>query len=251
MRLLAIVLGNPTKWGPQAEAYVKGITEENGAQVIMLAETHVAADKVRAVSEKLRALGWSAFIAPAALSGKSIDGTSGGAMLLIRRHLEVSSLGVPNTATDPESKVRTFSQGTDWVAAELTIRGTRIAFMTAYLTCGIGMTGANVEQLSEIIAYMRIAGVPILIEADWNIEPQQLIEWCLNNDLVYITASDLTATCSSGRMIDYFVCSRTVASLVKSTWGRLDMPWGTHTGSTMTIAANPKSLPSRRLVLPT
>ena len=56
---------------------------------------------------------------------------------------------------------------------------------------------------------------PFVIAGDWNVPPSELLEsgWPARIKGEILSPSDLEVSCTSGRLIDYAVCHRSIAKI--------------------------------------
>eukprot|EP00959_Pyramimonas_sp_CCMP1952_P212618 4448583-Pyramimonas_sp.AAC.1 len=115
-----------------------------------------------------------------------------------------------------------------------------MAIGVVYLVSSIGATGENLSRLREIAEFIATLGVPWVLLGDFNMSPDLLLE----SGFLEITWSrvrvpdDAEYTCDvSMTMIDYAVCSRDVAPLVKVRTV-LESPFKTHACLHVTIDAD-------------
>ena len=151
-------------------------------------------------------------------------------MVLVRSHLDTRRFGTDAKLLNDSQHMMDSHYGLDWAATELRVKGATIALVSLYLTCGIGLSGINLEKLAQVLLFIKMIGYPTLIGADWNMTPEELIAWCVKNDMYIITPADLQHTCDTGRMLDYFVATRSMKSMLSQAKGYQAVPWGTHVG---------------------
>ena len=67
----------------------------------------------------------------------------------------------------------------------------------------------------------------------------------MNAEIVTVTNSDFTCTAGSssnvGSMIDYFILSRPLLSLIVHVHANINVPWGTHYGIDLRLHAIPQN----------
>eukprot|EP00969_Alexandrium_andersonii_P299332 13232902-Alexandrium_andersonii.AAC.1 len=79
-------------------------------------------------------------------------------------------------------------------------------FVSAYLTHGIGPKQQNLQLLRSISAYLDLCSLPFIVAADWNMEPAELESsgWIAYHRASVVLPEGVEATCTSGRLLDYF-----------------------------------------------
>ena len=94
-----ILLGNITKWWPQAEAYVQHMASKgpDAYDILMFSEHHLLHRELFELSVKLSQWGWHLWARPATPTGRTEKGTHGGVLILSRNHLEVTNIGASDT----------------------------------------------------------------------------------------------------------------------------------------------------------
>ena len=89
--------------------------------------------------------------------------------------------------------------------------------VSVYLTCNTGIAGTNLQKLSEIGSHVTNAGIPFVIAGDWNVLPSELLEssWPARIEGEILLSCDLEISCTSGRLIDYAVCHKSMVNIAK------------------------------------
>ena len=90
-------------------------------------------------------------------------------------------------------------------------------FVSVYLTCNMGIAGTNLQKLSEIGSYVTNAGIPCVIAGDWNVLPSELLESSSPSRIKgeILLPCDLEISCTSGRLIDYAFCHRSIVNIAE------------------------------------
>ena len=52
----------------------------------------------------------------------------------------------------------------------------QVLYKAGYLDVHLGLAGANITLLSKWAAIIELAGLPFVVAADWDVEPQELID---------------------------------------------------------------------------
>ena len=97
------------------------------------------------------------------------------------------------------------------------LKGTPVIFISVYLTCNTGIAKTNIPKLSGIGSYVTNAGIPFVIAGDWTVVPSELLEssWPARIKGEILLPCDLGISCTSGRLIDYAVCHRSLVNISK------------------------------------
>ena len=178
---------------------------------INFVETHVLAVQAGSMRSSLAAAGRRPFLVGARPTGRSDDGTSGGVVAAPRIGIQLDDMAVSS------GKSSWKVEGLDWRLVLYRARHFTYSMVTLYLTCGIGYTGENVRKLSEVARAIKAAGVPFLIVADWNMQPDELQRSGFLDlvEGVLAVPADLDYTCISGRLLDYAVVHPGLAPAVQ------------------------------------
>jgi hypothetical protein len=191
----------------------------------MVAEHHLHGQRLQAlVDETAPRLGWRAHCAEARSTGKG--GTSGGVGVFARRHLQVAYPG-------PIEQ----SRGQDWARVGLRLKGVTILLGAVYLQVG-GATGvleeANLERLFQLRPYLDRCALPFVLAGDWNCTPTDLktLSWLDDLQADVVLPWDLGFTCTSGegRVLDYWVASRSLIPPVQAAARDPEASWRPHVG---------------------
>ena len=119
-------------------------------------------------------------------------------------------------------------------------------FVSVYLTCNTGIAGMNLQKLSEIGSYVTNAGPSSLrgigtccLPNCWNQAGLPVLREIL-------LPCDLEVSCTSGRLIDYRVCHRSIVNIAKS-HSFVEGPWKTHQALLLTLPRSPRRFFTRSL----
>ena len=178
-------------------------------------------------------------------TGRSDDGTSGGVVAAPRIGIQLDDMAVSS------GKSSWKVEGLDWRLVLYRARHFTYSMVTLYLTCGIGYTGENVRKLSEVARAIKAAGVPFLIVADWNMQPDELQRSGFLDlvEGVLAVPADLDYTCISGRLLDYAVVHPGLAPAVQL-MHYSKAPWAAHRTLQVLVHKNPRSVMIRAMVQP-
>lgn len=229
-----------TTWGKKALKYL----EDTDSGVFLGCETHLTDKEIETARGEARIRGWRGEFAPAAPTVKG--GSSGGAVVLARKHLACQPL-------DPGLKPK----GRDWVAMGIVVKGFRLILVSAYLSDDNSPTAVslgNLAKLHEIMCFLKRSGCPFLIGADWNMLGAILagLSWLddISADIVSASQLDFTCTSGTGRTLDYFVASRQIIPLFQDVGRDSAAAWKPHIGLQLTISGTPKAISIRKYVEP-
>ena len=135
-------------------------------------------------------------VSAATQSELSQFGSCGGTATLFRSHLAISH---------PFGSIKTWGCGFRLVVDDPHVErhACDVCFCLPYLQHG----------------HRRVtnAGIPFLIAGDWNVPPSEYLEssWPARVQGEILLPYDLEISCTSGRLIDYAVCHRSVVNIVK------------------------------------
>ena len=242
MPQLRVTFGNVTLWNRKVLSYLEHTT----SQVILLAETHLAKQTTttRAMSDS-RLRGWRPEITDARPT--EAGGTTGGAAVLVKKHLSATSLA-PELTLD----------AVDWACTGLNLRGhCKVLFVSLYLNDNNSANQVSAENLQKLYSLwrcLRLTGVPFVVGGDWNMTCQQLAKNCtwlddVKADVVQANL-DFTCTAGTGRHIDFFVVSRCLLPAVISAERDELAQWKPHIGIALVLSARPKQALIRTLLSP-
>ena len=170
-----MLCANISQWGPKAEAFLEAQKQRRHGSgetfdVIAMAETHLAKGEHARAVKACEAVTHRAVHAHARPTGRSEDGTSGGVLMAPCVHLQLANVVHSDDKTVPSLV------GDDWCAVPVRLGGCNVWLAAAYLTCGIGPTGANVAKLQQLGQRLLATGEPFIVAADWNMAPGQLCD---------------------------------------------------------------------------
>ena len=109
-----------------------------------------------------------------------------------------------------------------------------VMILGAYFKCGEGLAGTNLVLLRNIEFLTRTGKQCFILGADFNIEPKVWYEddgsWLKRMNATIVTPRNTGFTCRGGKsgggsMIDYFIVSMKVASVVKDCVAEFSVPW--------------------------
>jgi len=225
--------GNPTVWGSQAATFVAS----SQATVWGIAESHLDRDrlgKLEAKAMKGRAVHGS----PARKLHKARhlahdDRSNHGGTLL----LPMTGLGAYTLAGHRGSQglAPALGIGDQWCSIEATAMP-MVLFMAAYLDDSVGLNDCNATRLMQMVAFAAARRKLLVAAADWNMTPQQLA-WTgilTEANLSIVVPSDVDATCTTGRLLDYYVVSTPLLSAIRAAH-TIPAPWGTHAALCLTL----------------
>ena len=109
---------------------------QQGRAVNLMVEHHLEYDALVGLAKKLGQQGWVLWATAAALSGRSAKGTSGGALVITKATLAVTSFDGNRILRPGEAG---FGFGLDWLAVRWQLKGTAVALVVVYFTDSLGM----------------------------------------------------------------------------------------------------------------
>ena len=239
MKEISVVVANIDCFGPATNAFLDS-PAANGIAGFMFSEMHVKEQGLVKFRSKFALQGFHSSVSAASQSELSQVGSCGGTATLFRSYLAISH---------PFGSIQPGAAGFDWSSITLLLKGTPVMFVSVYLTCNTGITGTNLQKLSEIGAHVKDAGIPFVIAGDWNVPPSELLEsgWPARIKGEVLPPSDLEISCTSGRLIDYTVCHRSIANIARLR-SFVEGPWKTHQALLLTLPRSPRSFLTRSLV---
>ena len=86
----------------------------------------------------------------------------------------------------------------------------------------------------------RRVGLLVIIGADWNNVPADLLQWFHDHDFAVLLPEGIQSTYAAGRMLDYWAATKSLLPIVRVPQPWYDMPWDTHVGSMLRIMSAPK-----------
>ena len=190
---------------------------ETGADIVLVQEHRADGARLLDLGALLAKDGWTVALSAAASSGRSDAGTSGGTGICLRRGLAMTQLrGMADDVEWPDEHRLTL---------RLVNAGPRGGLIvgSVYLTCGVGLSGPNLEYLSRLGQVLRALGWPFLLGGDFNMARGLLHDsgWLHAVGAVAIGPPEHEVTCTSsaaGSAIDYFVMSACLAPMVMGSW---------------------------------
>ena len=138
-------------FGPAANAFLDS-PAANGIAGFMFSEMHVKEQGLVKLRSKLALQGFHSSVSAASQSELSQVGSCGGTATRFRSYLAISH---------PFGSIQPGAAGFDWSSITFLLKGTPVMFVSVYLTCNTGVTGANLQKLSEIGAHVKDAGIPL------------------------------------------------------------------------------------------
>ena len=240
MKEISVVVANIDRFSPATSSFLES-SVANGIVGFMFSEMHVKEQGLVKLRSKFALQGFHSSVSAASQSELSQAGSCGGTATLFRSHLAISH---------PFGSIQPGAAGSDWSSITLLLKGTPVMFVSVYLTCNTGIAGANLQKLSEICDHVKDAGIPFVIAGDWNVPPSELLEsgWPARIKGEILPPSDLEISCTSGRLIDYAVCHRSVANIVRL-HSFVEGPWKTHQALLLTLPRSPRRFLTRSLVV--
>ena len=169
--------------------------------------------------------------------------------MLSKKHLHFSSMQVRGAAGERTMEEMT---GPDWAGVLLKLRGVTVLYTASYLTSGIGAGGTNVKKLASMMKKILELGLPFIIMADWNMQPDELREtgFLQQTGGEVIVPQGVRSTCNSGRLLEFAVVRTRLRPMVKSLKPMLHLPWSTHVGLRMQLSRAPRQAMVRQLCTP-
>ena len=239
MKEISVVVAIFDRFGPATNAFLDS-PAANGIAGFMFSEMHVKEQGLVKLRSKFALQGFHSSVSAASQSELSQVGSCGGTATLFRSYLAISH---------PFGSIQPGAAGFDWSSITLLLKGTPVMFVSVYLTCNTGITGANLQKLSEIGAHVKDAGIPFVIAGDWNVPPSELLEssWPARIKGEVLPPFDLEISCISGRLIDFAVCHRSIVNIA-SLRSFVECPWKTHQALLLTLPRSPRSFFTRSLV---
>ena len=239
MKEISVVVANIDRFGPTTNVFLES-PAANGIAGFMFSEMHVKEQGLFKLRSKFALQGFHSSVSAASQSELSQAGSCGGTATLFRSYLAISH---------PFGSIQPGAVGFDWSSITLLLKGTPVMFVSVYLTCNTGITGVNLQKLSEIGVHIKNAGIPFVIAGDWNVPPSELLEsgWPARIKGEILPPSDLEISCTSGRLIDYAVCHRSIANIARLS-SFVEGPWKTHQALLLTLPRSPRRFLTRSLV---
>ena len=204
---ISVVVANIDQLGPARNRFLES-PAANEIAGFMFSETHVKEQGLVKLRSRFALQGFHSSVSAAAQSELSQSGSCGGTATLFRSHLAISH---------PFGSIQPGAAGLDWPSMTLLLKGTSVLFVSVYLTCKTGIAGTNLQKLTEIGSYVTNACIPFVIAGDWNVLPSELLEsgWPARIKKEILLPCDLEISCTSGTLIDYAVCHRSMVNIAK------------------------------------
>ena len=171
--------------------------------------------------------------------------------LAARSHLGMASILVPQqleavgTLGTPQSPLQV-PDASDWTAATLRVQGMTLMSVVCYMDHSTGPGGANAIKLRGIGSLVQRMGLPFVIGGDWNMTCEELqgSGWVreLGATVSLAAAAESTCTSGAGRVLDYFVVSYNVSSLIRSNKVVPEAPFKPHTALNLQMHGRPREI---------
>ena len=192
---IRVVVANIDQFGPTTNRFLES-PAANGIGGFVFSEMHVTEQGLVKLRSKFA---FHSSVSAATQSELSQSGSCGGRATLFRSHFAISH---------PFGSIQPGPAGFDWSSMTLLLKGTRVTFVSIYLTCNTGIAGSNLQKLSEIGSYVTNDGISVVIAGDWNVLPSELLEssWPARITGEILLPCDVEISCISGRLVDYAVC---------------------------------------------
>ncbi len=238
---LPIVSGNGSGWGT-----LQNWMAECEYDVMCVQEhklTHQ--EDIDGASTSAHGRGWKSFWAEAVPSQHVAEGPSGGTAVMVRK-----ALG----AYDPPGGASVVPGHCAAALIEAGGAGGLVVY-SVYLRCGEDIGAHNWSVLCKIAQHARGHGRPWAMGGDWNCTPNMLAAsgWTERVGGVVITAPvsfTTTRQGRAGRLIDFFVVSKDLASLGLRAHIDGTAPIRTHSAVGLVAPARPRSLTAVRMHVP-
>ena len=233
---------NITSWGSGVKA--KRLLEDPpfGASMVGFLETHTRSEDVNQQLDILASCGWKGVATPSRqdLRGRSAGGVAAGVRSFHKSH------SYRHLAARAEQQAGLY-QGKkpqlgeldfyDFVPFCVKLQGMNtITIVFAYFTPGHAAIYA--QKLKLLGAFVAALNHPWIIMADWNLEPAELQEtgWVRQVGGALLVPRAGWTCSSSGRLIDFAVCSASCTSWVREIGAHMDGPWTAHKGVFVRLA---------------
>ena len=133
--------------------------------------------------------------------------------------------------------------GDQWLAVETRAMPT-LMLVVAYLDDTVGANATNLGRLYAIIGHARARHKMLVAAADWNMTPEQLQSTGILEaaGLDVVVPEDVDQTCTSGRLLDYFLVSRALRPAILSCRS-LPVRWRRHCGILLEMNTDLKEFP--------
>ena len=222
---------NITSWSVHAGLHLRYVIS---ASICMVAEHRQTQSQLHKMRWQLDCAGWAAAISPAL--GTEKGGSSSGTMIMWKKHLCCQGL-------DLGTEIERQGRGT---FAKLRLKGATILIAALYLHVHDPADELNPPLLEEVARVFELQGLPWVTYADWNMEPEELIEqgWLHRTGGRVLAQPNLPSTCAAGqgrRTIDYIVASKWASHLLVGR-GSEAAPWGPHVPILAEMATRPRAV---------
>ena len=179
--------------------------------------------------------GWTVLAAEASTTEKGR--ASGGTAVIAKQHLAQRAAG---EASEGDCQRR-------WTLSKIRLKEVTLVIGAVYLFTEpqVGVSGRNLLLLEEVGKAIKKQGLLFVLGGDWNLTQAELreTEWLDHMGAQTIQVnSDATCRSGKGRVIDYFVCSRPLASVLGES--SLDRSWviSPHWAVTSKLASRPREI---------
>jgi len=202
-------------------------------------ESHLRGSKLEGAAGRVVAAGFAVTVAPAALSATSAEGTYGGVVGAMRKHIMNSPM-----PDDTQSGGVYYSNSLDMVARGVMFPGGEIIMAAAYCR-----HGEVLDKMRQMAIWSMNGAVSFVMAADFNMPPEELAvhPWLKILKAHVVTPRDHGgATChqGAGSVIDYFVVSDILTGYVEAEIVR-DVPSGPHDGIAIKVRRDPRTVLKR------
>ena len=220
------------------------------AELMMAQEHHLAADKLKSFTHKLRKQGYKARATAAVPSGKSTHGTSGGTMVLVSDAYTISMIDGVKDKADPWTLFPGRAAG---VKIHGFVKGGILA-ISVYLVAGEPPDSASNWQILTRVAEVIIAtGTPFILGGDFQCSPGALIATGWTESIrgeVACTGITTCITAASASEIDYFIMSPALRAVCSKPSLFLDSRIATHTPVRTWLTGNARAGTIRTIQTP-
>ena len=185
---------NVSSWSSRARAYLAADLSD----VLMVSEQHRGPEHFESLRKEATLCGRKLVFSAAWPSDRSVDGTSGGELLLFANRLHATGID--------EELVKVVMHRADplrrkWSAAILRLRGVSVLVVELYLRDTIGLKDENVQALGQLDALRRQLGLPVVLAGDFQVEPSEFLEfgWPQRTALRLFTLREAVSPVRRGR----------------------------------------------------
>ncbi len=229
---LPVVTGNGSGWG-SIYAWLPNCQHD-----VMCVQEHKLGhpEDLAAASTNARERGWKSFWTQAVPSLHEAEAPSGGTAVLVR-----NSLG----ALEPPGGADVYPGHCSAALVEAGGIG-GVVFYSVYLRCGSELDAFNWGVLCRIAQHIKCHGRPWAVCGDWNVTPATLAAsgWAekLDGTIIVLPASHTTTISGRlGRLIDYVVVCKPMASIGIRAQVDGTAPIRTHSAVSFVAPARPRS----------